>query len=170
MKTVILIYGLPGAGKTWLAERLSKQLENCIWFNADKIRHHLCSDLGFTIEDRLEQARRLAASARYALENSDLQFAIVEFVCPTVETYNVFKQNLLGSEYEFVASERCPHTSTQIELRAFLLNSGAGRFADTNKMFNPNKDDCVILQGVEVHQNFVEQLACELKCGPEYNI
>jgi len=30
----ILIMGLPGSGKTWLAERLQKKL-NCAWYNAD---------------------------------------------------------------------------------------------------------------------------------------
>ena len=33
----ILIMGLPGSGKTHMAERLQKHLE-CAWFNADEIR------------------------------------------------------------------------------------------------------------------------------------
>ena len=34
----ILICGLPGSGKTWLAERLIQKIDNCAWFNADAVR------------------------------------------------------------------------------------------------------------------------------------
>ena len=34
----ILVCGLPGAGKTWLAERLVKHFDNCAWYNADVLR------------------------------------------------------------------------------------------------------------------------------------
>ena len=36
-KKIILIMGLPGSGKTTLAEKLSKKL-SAEWLNADKIR------------------------------------------------------------------------------------------------------------------------------------
>ena len=34
----ILIFGLPGSGKTWLAERLVQNIDNCDWYNADIVR------------------------------------------------------------------------------------------------------------------------------------
>ncbi len=33
----ILIFGLPGSGKTWPAERLVQNIDNCAWYNADNI-------------------------------------------------------------------------------------------------------------------------------------
>jgi adenylylsulfate kinase-like enzyme len=56
---IIQIIGLPGAGKSALAEELSERL-NAIHWNADRVRSGLNSDLGFTDKDRIEQARRMA--------------------------------------------------------------------------------------------------------------
>ena len=50
--------GLPGSGKTTLAEQLVPKLK-AIWFNADAVRSEISTDLGFTEEDRLEHARRM---------------------------------------------------------------------------------------------------------------
>ena len=49
---IIQIIGLPGSGKTTLAETL-KERTNAIHLNADEIRSTVNSDLGFTAEDRI---------------------------------------------------------------------------------------------------------------------
>ena len=46
-KRKILIMGLPGSGKTTLAEILVRKL-NAAWFNADAVRQDIYSELGFT--------------------------------------------------------------------------------------------------------------------------
>ncbi len=46
MKRKILIMGLPGSGKTTLAEKLVSKL-SAAWFNADAVRHDIYSELGF---------------------------------------------------------------------------------------------------------------------------
>ena len=74
--------GLPGSGKTWLAERLQKHL-NCAWFNADKVRE-MANDWEFSEEARIRQARRMRNIANY--EKGCGRTVICDFVCPTALT------------------------------------------------------------------------------------
>ena len=82
----ILIFGLPGSGKTWLAERLQKRL-NCAWFNADKIRE-MANDWEFSEAARLRQAYRMKGIADYEKEMK--RTVICDFVCPLEETREIF--------------------------------------------------------------------------------
>ena len=60
---IIQVIGLPGAGKTTFAKELADRI-NAIHLNADEVRAELNKDLGFSPEDRLEQARRMGALSR----------------------------------------------------------------------------------------------------------
>ena len=65
LKRKILIMGLPGTGKTTLAELLVPKLK-AVWFNADAIRTEISKDLGFSEEDRLEHARRMGKLCEFS--------------------------------------------------------------------------------------------------------
>lgn len=83
----ILVMGLPGAGKTTLARILAGWL-GAVYFNADEVRANVYKDLGFTPEDRIEQARRMGwLCDRVVAANGT---ALADFVCPTVETRKAF--------------------------------------------------------------------------------
>ena len=64
----ILICGLPGSGKTWLAERLIKVIENCAWYNADIVRKS-ANDWDFSMEGRIRQANRMKTFADFEKQN-----------------------------------------------------------------------------------------------------
>jgi adenylylsulfate kinase len=109
----ILIFGLPGAGKTWLAERLQKEL-NCAWFNADEVRR-MANDWEFGDEARVRQARRMRNIANY--EKGCGRDVICDFVCPTELTRHIF----------------------EADITVWVDTIEEGRFEDTNKMFErPN--------------------------------
>jgi GTPase SAR1 family protein len=108
---IIQIIGLPGSGKTTLAESLKERI-NAVHFNADKVRAELNSDLGFSAEDRVEQARRMGALARLVSKQGFP--VIVDFVCPTAETRKAF-----GFADIIIWMDRIKE----------------GRFEDTNKMW-----------------------------------
>jgi hypothetical protein len=100
----ILIMGLPGSGKTFLATALKKYIENnsdffnspaetlcgsratVAWFNADDVRKRY-NDWDFSPEGRIRQSHRM----RELADASGDDFAICDFVAPLVEMRNNFK-------------------------------------------------------------------------------
>jgi len=126
---IIVISGLPGAGKTSLAKEISRRT-NSIHLNADDIRSDLSSDLGFSVEDRKEQARRLGAVAR--LLSNQNQVVVVDFVNPTEDTRKAF-----GKLDYFVWVDRIKHS----------------RFEDTNSIWkDPSVFDLKISNGQTVEE------------------
>ena len=86
----ILIMGLPGAGKTYLAERLKAALtahgKTVGWLNADEVRRHY-NDWDFSESGRIRQSLRM----RDLADTSNTDYCIVDFVAPLVEMRNNFK-------------------------------------------------------------------------------
>jgi adenylylsulfate kinase len=109
---IIQIIGLPGSGKTELAKALKERI-NAIHLNADEVRATVNSDLGFTPEDRLEQARRMGEMARL-IAKQGVAPVIVDFVCPTDLTRAAFGKP---------------------DILVYMKTIKEGRFEDTNKMF-----------------------------------
>jgi adenylylsulfate kinase len=108
--------GLPGSGKTWLAERLQKRLE-CAWFNADEVRR-MANDWEFSEHARIRQARRMCNIANY--EKGEGRTVICDFVCPTELTRHIF----------------------EADYTIWMNTIEEGRFLDTNAIFEkPEKVD-----------------------------
>ena len=69
----ILVFGLPGSGKTTFARQLSAGVA---YFNADDIRK-MFNDWDFSMEGRTRQAQRMACLSSLAEGH-----AVVDFICP----------------------------------------------------------------------------------------
>ena len=128
----ILIMGLPGAGKTFMAEALKKRLEasteipvealaqcevvptfyrpSVKWFNADEVRKKY-NDWDFSHEGRIRQSLRMAEFAMTA--NAD--YVICDFVAPLPEMRHTFKADWV----------------------IWMDTIDQGRYEDTNKAFVP---------------------------------
>ena len=88
----ILIFGLPGSGKTWLAERLVQHIDNCAWYNADFVRKY-ANDWDFEFAGRMRQANRMKTFADF--EKSNGRWVICDFVAPTEKARNAFDADFL---------------------------------------------------------------------------
>jgi nicotinamide riboside kinase len=126
----ILIMGLPGSGKTYLAEHLKKQLEEYTkpivehsilpftdskikvgWLNADDVRKKY-NDWDFSVEGRIRQSHRMRELAD---SMTDMDYVICDFVAPLVEMRHNFKA----------------------DWTVWIDTIDKGRFEDTNKAFIP---------------------------------
>ena len=105
----ILIMGLPGSGKTTLAQMMAPRL-NAVWLNADKVRKE-ANNWDFSEDGRRRQSLRMRSLAEGAVGNN--RTVIADFVCPTKKTREHF-----GADYVI-----------------WMDTIKEGRFEDTNKMF-----------------------------------
>jgi len=108
--------GLPGSGKTTLANELAPLL-NAKRLNADEVRK-AANDWDFSEEGRIRQSKRMADFATKLKKNGN--YVVADFVCPTPEARELFP-----SDYVI-----------------WVDTIKEGRFDDTNKMFvKPDKYD-----------------------------
>src|SRR5512138_3519763 len=93
---MIQLTGLSGSGKTTLANRMKSLFSNQSLkievIDGDEYRKTLCSDLGFSREDRVENIRRLGKLAAELMNNQRLPIisAINPFETPRAELKNSY--------------------------------------------------------------------------------
>jgi len=97
---VIWFTGLSGSGKSTIAFELKKKFDTIgiksIILDGDNIRKGLNQDLGFSLEDRIENIRRAAEIAKLLVENKLLVIAC--FISPTNEIRNLAR-TIIGDKY-----------------------------------------------------------------------
>ena len=101
--------GLPGSGKTTLANELGPMLK-AKRLNADEVRKK-ANDWDFSEEGRKRQAKRMADFALNMRE--DGSYVVADFICPTPEARSLFPADYI----------------------VWMDTIKKGRFDDTNKVF-----------------------------------
>ena len=113
----VLVFGLPGSGKSTLSEPLAEQVEG-VWINADAVREKY-NDWDFSTEGRMRQAARM----RHLADGVSMagKIAITDFVCPFQKARDEFEPDYI----------------------IWMNTIEEGRFEDTNKVFEAPHPDSI---------------------------
>jgi adenylylsulfate kinase len=115
----VLVFGLPGSGKSTLSQPLAELVEG-VWLNADAVREEY-DDWDFSDEGRMRQAMRMKYLADGVSKAGKI--AITDFVCPFQKARDEFKP----------------------DYTIWMNTIEEGRFEDTNKIFeNPEEADYIV--------------------------
>ena len=106
---VVWFTGLSGSGKSTLAhiaeERLHQMGCRTYVFDGDNVRHGLCADLGFSLQDRSENIRRIGEMTKLFLDAGIV--ALNAFISPFMRDREAV-QKLVGPDNFIEIYCRCP--------------------------------------------------------------
>jgi adenylylsulfate kinase len=124
--------GLSGSGKSTLAFLLEKKLfENgysVVILDGDNVRTGLNNNLGFSLEDRKENIRRIAEVAKLFLTNGHV--CIVSFISPTIEIRQRAKEIIGENDFVEVFIDTPVELCEQRDVKGLYKKARAGEIED----------------------------------------
>jgi adenylylsulfate kinase len=142
-KSVILWFtGLSGAGKSSLAHAVEESLHqlDCRTYvlDGDNVRHGLCGDLGFSIEDRVENIRRIGEVAKLFLEAGVI--AMTAFISPFRPERETARKLVPHGEFIEIYC-RCPvEICEQRDVKGLYRRARTGEITDFTGISSPYEE------------------------------
>lgn len=167
---ILWFTGLSGAGKSTLAHAVEKHLHQLgcrtFTFDGDNVRHGLCSDLGFSAADRVENIRRAGEMAKLYLEAGVI--SLTAFISPFRSDRARVRSLVPHGEFLEIYC-RCPlEVCEQRDVKGLYKRARAGEIKEftgiSSPYEEPEKAELVVdtgSQSVEESVSRVVDLLCE---------
>ena len=131
--------GLSGSGKSTLAhaveERLHLQGKRTYVFDGDNVRHGLCGDLSFSMEDRRENLRRIAEMTRLFLDSGVI--SLTAFISPLAEDRTRIRE-IIGPDDFIEVYCNCPlKICEQRDVKGFYKKAREGKIKNYTGISSP---------------------------------
>mmetsp|Transcript_18865 Transcript_18865/g.26599 ORF Transcript_18865/g.26599 Transcript_18865/m.26599 type:complete len:210 (+) Transcript_18865:112-741(+) len=101
---IVWLTGLSGSGKSTVANEVDYMLtskgKRSYLLDGDNVRHGLCSDLGFSAEDRNENIRRIGEVSKLMADSG--MIVLAAFVSPYRTDRDAVRQRVAGTNVQFV--------------------------------------------------------------------
>jgi len=139
---ILWFTGLSNAGKSTIAHAVEETLHQngCLTFvfDGDNVRHGLCSNLGFSMQDRMENIRRVGEMAKLFLETGVI--SLTAFISPfRVDRERVRSLVPHGDFLEIYC--RCPlEVCEQRDVKGHYKRARAGEIKDFTGISSPYEE------------------------------
>lgn len=136
---IVWFTGLSGAGKSTLAHAVEGRLHELgcrtYVFDGDNVRHGMCSDLGFSEEDRSENIRRIGEMSKLFIEAGII--ALTAFISPYQKDRNRVRS--LVEEGDFLEIYcHCPvEVCEERDVKGLYAKARAGEIKDFTGVSSP---------------------------------
>lgn len=131
--------GLSGSGKSTLAHALEERLfqRGCrtYVFDGDNVRHGLCRDLGFGIEDRTENIRRIGEMSKLFVDAGII--ALTAFISPIRQDRNNVRRLFQLGDFIEVYVNASLDTCESRDMKGLYKRARAGEIANFTGISSP---------------------------------
>jgi len=161
---VLWLTGYSGSGKSTIAKRLEQQLfergAHTMLLDGDNVRHGLCSDLGFSDEDRAENIRRIAETARLFFENGSI--VICTFISPFKKDRD-FARSLIPEGRFFEIHVKCDlDLCKRRDPKGLYKKAAAGEIKEFTGVSSPYEEPIAPELRVETDLHTVEEIVSRI--------
>jgi adenylylsulfate kinase len=161
---VIWLTGLPGSGKSTIAQATERTLYNLglqtVTLDGDNMRLGLCADLGFSDSDRNENVRRVAETARLFLDQGFV--VIVALVSPDRRTRERIKQTISPEDFLEIYCSCPPSVCQQRDPKGHYARAKRGEISNFTGISSfyeePLKPDLLLNTDEQTAEQSVRQL------------
>ena len=137
MAPVVWMTGLSGSGKTTISRSIKRVISNTVIIDGDDIRNGVCSDLGFDLDSRKENIRRISHIAKVISNNGIL--SIVPVICPTNEMRELAK-SIIGSNFILTYIKSSIEICEARDVKGLYAKVRAGEISNFTGIDSPFED------------------------------
>jgi adenylylsulfate kinase len=170
-RSVLLWFtGLSGAGKSTLANAVAHKLHElgCRSFvlDGDNVRHGLCSDLGFSDQDRQENIRRIGEVAKLFVESGTI--ALTAFISPfRVDRLRV-RQLMPAGDFIEIYCKCTLETCEQRDVKGLYARARRGEIKEFTGISSPYEEPEAPELVVATDQHTVNQCVAQVIAALEH--
>ncbi len=127
--TVLWFTGLSGSGKSTIAESVEKELYKQGYFvkllDGDNVRSGINNNLGFSIEDRKENIRRISEVAKLFLDSGVI--VLCSFVSPTITIRKIAKDIIGENDFKEIYVNTSLETCEKRDVKGLYALARGGK-------------------------------------------
>jgi len=165
---IIWFTGLSGSGKSTLAHAVEEALhqQGCRTFvlDGDNVRHGLCSDLGFSSKDRVENIRRIGEMAKLFMEAGII--VLTAFISPYRDDRERVRGMVEHGDFMEIFCDAPLEICESRDVKGMYKKARTGQIADftgiSSPYESPEKPELSVNTGNEELDECVQQVIGEM--------